>query len=79
MSPVNIGQNVCIRSGALVILSCILVKDDITTNPKMYTWSPFDSNSSAITVNMTGTYVCTVSNDCDNDTAQSNVSSKTLI
>ena len=79
MTPVNIGQNVCIRSGASVILSCMLVKDDITTNPRTYTWSPSDSNSSAITVNMTGTYVCTVSNDCDNDTAQSIVSSKTLI
>ena len=79
MIPVNIGQNVCIRSGASVILSCMLVKDDITTNPRTYTWSPSDSNSSAITVNMTGIYVCTVSNDCGNDTAQSIVSSKTFI
>ena len=79
MTPLNIGQNACIRSGASVILSCILVKDDITTNPKMYTWSPSNSNSSAITVNMTGTYMCTVSNDCGNDTAQSIVSSKTFI
>ena len=79
MTPVIIGQNVCIRSGALVILSCILVKNDITTNPRTYTWSPFDNNSSAITVNMTGIYVCTVSNDCGNDTAQSIVSSKTFI
>ena len=78
MSPVPVGQDVCIRSGNSTILSCMLVKDDITTNPKMYTWSLFDNNSSIITVNMDGTYVCTVSNDCGNDTAQSIVSSKTL-
>ena len=57
----------------------MLVKDGITTNPKMYTWSPSGSNSSAITVNMDGTHVCTVSNDCGNDIAQSIVSSKTFI
>ena len=79
MSPVHIGQNVCIRSGTSAILSCMLEIDDITTNPKMYTWSPSGSNSPAITVNTTGTYMCTVSNDCGNDTAQSIVSSKTFI
>ena len=33
----------------------------------------------AINVNMTGIYVCTVSNDCGNNTAQCIVSSKTFI
>ena len=50
--------------------------DDITTNPKMYTWSPSGSKSPAITVNTTGTYMCTVSNDCGNDTATTTVTSK---
>ena len=76
MVPVPVGQNVCIRSVSSAILSCMLVKDDITTNPKTYTWSPTGSNSPAIIVNTAGTYMCTVSNNCGNDTAQTTVSSK---
>ena len=76
MVSVHNGQNVCIRSGNSTTLSCMLVKDDVTTNPKTYTWSPTGSNSPTITVNMTGTYMCTVSNDCGNEIAQSTVSGK---
>ena len=79
MSPVPVGQNVCISSGTSAILSCMLETNDITTNTKLYTWSSSGNNSPVITINMTGTYVCTVSNDCGNDTAQSIVSSKTFI
>ena len=76
MVPVPVGQNLCIRSGSSAILSCMLVRDDITLNPKTFTWSPIGSSTPAITVNTAGTYMCTVSNDCGNDTAQSTVSSK---
>ena len=57
----------------------MLVKDDITTNPKMYTWNLSDNNSSVITINMASTCMCSIYNDCGNDTAQSIVLSKTFI
>ena len=59
--------------------ACMLVKDDITTNPKMYTWNLSDNNSSVITINMASTCMCSIYNDCGNYTAQSIVSSKTFI
>ena len=75
MDQVTVGQNVCIRSGSSAVLSCMAVKNDITTRPITYSWSPTGSGQT-ITVNMAGTYVCTASNDCGSDTAQSTVSSK---
>ena len=76
MDNVPVGQNVCIRSGSSAVLSCMVVKNNITTSPITYTWSP-TGNGQTHSVSMAGTYVCTASNNnCGSDTAQSTVSCK---
>ena len=76
-NSVSIGTDTCISAGSSVTLSCQLTVNSSSIEPVPRNWTrdgiTIDGSSVTIPVTQTGTYKCTVSNECGMAMGQSNV------
>ena len=76
-NSVSIGTDTCISAGSSVMLSCQLTVSSSSVEPFTRNWTrdgtTIDGSSVTIPVTQSGTYKCTVSNECGMAMGHSNV------